>query len=190
MLKNLFIILSMVQIANAAGAEHGAHSNEIPSVIIWQVINLGILFAVIYKYTKQPIIDFFSGRQKDYLSQAEKYKAIYKDAEKEFLDIKHRLEVLNKTSDESINKAKQEALDMKKQMIQDADEMANKIKEEAKQAAKIEAQKVYQKLHDKIVTESIAAAKSVLSRDIGAQDHLKLQTDFNKNIEAVNPWVK
>lgn len=190
-LSILILVLSEVTLANeAAHGEHGAHSNEIPSVIIWQVINLGILFAIIYKYTKQPIIDFFTSRQKEYLAQAEKSQALFKDAEKEYLDIQHRLEALNSSSEDSINKAKQEALELKNQMIKDAEELAAKIKDEAKQAAKIESQKVYQKLHDKIVSEAITAAKNVLTRDIGAQDHQKLQSDFNKNIEAVHPWVK
>jgi F-type H+-transporting ATPase subunit b len=184
-LSILILVLSEVTLANEAA--HGAHSNEIPSVIIWQVINLGILFAIIYKYTKQPIVEFFSSRQKDYLAQAEKSQALFKDAEKQYLDIQHRLEVLNSSSEESINKAKQEALDLKNQMIKDAEELAARIKDEAKQAAKIESQKVYQKLHDKIVSEAIMAAKNVLTRDIGAQDHQKLQSDFNKNIEAVHP---
>lgn len=181
------LIVLLVQVSLASDAAHGAHSNEIPSIIIWQVINLGILFAIIYKYTKQPIVDFFGSRQKDYLAQAEKSQALFKDAEKEYLDIQHRLEALKSSTDDSIKKAQQEAIELKNQMIKDAEEMASRIKEEAKQTAKIESQKVYQKLHDKIVTEAITAARSVLTRDIGAQDHQKLQSDFNKNIEVVNP---
>lgn len=185
MYKIMVLFFMVVSLNVLAATGHGAGSNEIPSVIIWQVINLGILFAIIYKYTKQPIIDFFSNRQRDYLNQAEKSQAIYKDAEKEFLDIKHRLETLNSTSEESVKKAKQEALDMKMQMIKDAEDLAKKLKEDAELAVKIESQKLYQRLHDKVVRDAVVAAKNVLSRDIGIQDHQKLQAEFNKNIEVV-----
>lgn len=168
-------------------ASSGGHDNTIPSVIVWQVINLVILFFIIFKFAKQPVIDFFSTRQKDYLNQAEKYKALFKAAEGQYADIKARLETLEQTRNESIERAMREAKEMQNQMIKEANEVALRVKEEAAQTAKLEVQKLFQRLHNQLVTDAVLAAKHVLSTDIGSQDHGKLQTEFNKNIEAVNP---
>ncbi|MBN8535619.1 MAG: ATP synthase F0 subunit B [Deltaproteobacteria bacterium] len=185
--KSLGFYLFFLSGYSFAEANTGAHSNEIPSVILWQFFNLGVLFLIIYKYTKIPIKNYFDQKQKDYLSQAEKSKAIYLEAEKEYHDIKHRLEILQNSSDESIARARLEAMEMKKNIIKEAEESAHKIGLETLLSIKIEAQKAYQSVQKKLVLDSIVLAKGLLTKDIGAQDHLRLQSDFNKNIEATNP---
>ena len=171
-----------------AAAGHGeAHGNEIPTVIFWQVLNLAILFAILYKYLKQPTIDYFKNRQSDFLQQAEKYKALFAEAEKEYLDIQHRLELLGSTSDASIEKAHKEAAELKLQMLAEAREVAQRLKREALESAKLESQRAYQKIHNQMARDAVALARNVMSKDIGAQDHQKLQSEFNKNLEAVNP---
>ncbi len=186
-IKSLAFYLFFLGGHSFAEANSGAHSNEIPSVIVWQFFNLGVLFLIIYKYTKLPIKNYFNQKQKDYLSQAEKSKAIYLEAEKEYHDIKHRLESLQSSSDESIARARQEAMEMKKNIIKEAEESAHKIGLEALLSIKIEVQKAYQSVQKSLVMDSIVLAKGLLTKDIGAQDHLRLQSDFNKNIEATIP---
>jgi F0F1-type ATP synthase membrane subunit b/b' len=86
-----------------AADAHGAHSNEIPEMVKWQVLNLVILGALLYKFGKQPIVDFFQNRQADYLKQAEKSKALFQEAEKEYHDIESRLKTLKATAGDSID---------------------------------------------------------------------------------------
>jgi F-type H+-transporting ATPase subunit b len=183
-LPSLLLFLTAV----AAGAEsaHGAHSNEIPRYVVWQVINLLILGAILYKYGKTPIREFFANRQSEYLKQAEKSRAIFQEAEKEYADVKIRLETLNSTADNSIEKAKKDAEDVKKQMIADAKLAATRLKEEAQATAKMESQKTTLKAKNDIVLQALAGARHVLTSDIATQDHQRLQSDFNKNIEAVS----
>lgn len=183
----LFLVLLINISSRAASEAHGAHSNEIPGYVLWQVINLVILGAILYKYGKQPVRDFFNARQSTYLKEAEKSRAIFAEAEKEYADIQVRLETLISKADESISQAKIDAEEMKKQMISDARTVAARIKEEALIAAKLEGQKTTIKAKNDIVLQALMNARSVLTKDIGGQDHQKLQSDFNKNIEAVSP---
>lgn len=170
-----------------AADAHGAHSNEIPGMVKWQVINLAILGALLYKYARQPIADFFQQRQVDYIKQAEKSKVLFQEAEKEYADVKSRLENLNATASGSIEKAKKEAEDFRKQIVADALVAATRIRDEAQVTARIEGQKTTQKAKHEFVAQALATARQVLTTDIGGQDHQKLQSDFNQNIEAVSP---
>ncbi len=172
----------------AQAEEHGGtHSNEIPGYVLWQVINLTILAVALYKYGKDPIKDYFMNRQAEYLKQAEKSRAIFLEAEKEYADVKVRLETLSSTADTSIEKAKQDADEQKKQMIADARAAAVRLKEEAQLAAKLEAHRDTVRAKNEIVLQALSGARHVLTTDIGGQDHQRLQSDFNKNIETVSP---
>ncbi len=172
--------------ARAAETGHNAHSNEIPGTVKWQVINLAILAVILYKYGKQPIKDFFLARQTDYLKQAEKSKAIFQEAEKEYADVKKRLEDLNSTAESSVERAKKDAQDQKKQIVAEAQVAATKVKDEAQNNAKLESQRATLKVKNDIVLQALANARQMLTTDIAGQDHQKLQADFSKNIEAVN----
>lgn len=181
------LILTLASASALAEAAHGAHSNEIPKFVIWQVINLIILGAILYKVGRKPLQGFFNARQTDYLKQAEKSRMIFQEAEKEYADVKTRLETLTSTADSSIEKAKRDAEDVRKQMIADAKLLATRIKDEAQTTAKIEAQKTTARAKNNIVLQALAGARQVLTTDIAGQDHQRLQSDFNKNIEAVSP---
>lgn len=179
------ILIFTTFIANALYASEGHIDNEgVPSYVLWQAVNLIILFSILFYYSKEGIVKFFAKKRNEYLKQAQKSQAIFQDAEKQYLDIKHRLEVLNQTESESIEKAKRDALELMAQMIEEATLLAGRIKEEANSAAKLETQKAIQKLKTNIINKSFSQSKSVLSKDIGTQDHQKLQTDFANNIQA------
>lgn len=181
------IFISFVSYMVLAADGHGAHSNEIPSMVKWQVINLAILAVILYKVGKTPIVEFFKNRQAEYLKQAEKSKALFQDAEKEYADIQQRLNTLNSTAAESIEKAKRDAEGVRGQMIADARLTAARIKEDAQATARLEAQKTTLRAKQEIVLQALNSARQVLTTDIGSQDHQKLQSDFNNNIEAVSP---
>lgn len=183
----LALLVTLTSYIALAADAHGAHSNEIPSMVKWQVVNLAILAIILYKYGKQPLVDFFQARQVNYLKQAEKSKALFQEAEKEYQDIEGRLKTLNATAASSIEKAKSEAEVLRKQILADAQSAAARIKEDAHATAKLEGQKTTLKARQDIVLQAVTTARQVLTTDIGSQDHQKLQSEFNKNIEAVNP---
>ncbi len=182
----LFVLVSLSSYIAFAADAHGAHSNEIPAMVKWQVFNLAVLAIILYKVGKTPIAEFFKARQTDYLKQAEKSKAMFQEAEKEYADIQQRLQTLTSTASESVEKAKRDADATRKQMVADAQATATRIKDEAQTTARLEDQKTTLKAKQDIVNQALAQARQVLTTDIASQDHQKLQSDFNKNIEAVS----
>lgn len=187
MQKLLFITTTLVAvIANAASDAH--HGGGIPVATIgWQVFNLTIVFGIIYYFTRKTIPEIFRQRQETYLHSAKKAEQAKLEAEKQYNEIKHRLENLQSTKEESLARATAEAADLKRQILKEAQDQTKRIKDEASVTVKIELQKAKRDLHEKFVKESVGMARQVLSKDIGSSDHQKLQSEFARNIEAVSP---
>ena len=114
--------------------------------------------------------------------QAKKSQAVKVEAEAQYADIKNRLDQLTLTADESVQRAKAEAADMRKQMLADAEAIAKRLKDDAQKTAEIEASKAMNKLRDQLVADSLQAASVLLSKDISEADHKKLQSNFSKEI--------
>jgi F-type H+-transporting ATPase subunit b len=133
------------------------------------------------------IVKMYADRKQNYLAAAAKSKAAREEAEREFVEVKHKLDQLEASADESLSRAKAEAADMKHQLIRDAQDMASRIKHEAEETAKIEVIKAQTHLREQLLKDAIDAAKTVLSKDIGSADHQKLQSEFVNKVQAVNP---
>ncbi|WP_413583025.1 ATP synthase F0 subunit B [Bdellovibrio sp. HCB288] len=184
-LVNLLIILAPA-IVFAAGAEHGDghHAIEIPKVTIYQAINIIILFAGIVYFTKDSIVSFFGGRKSAYLEAAQKSAFAREQAEREFVDIKSKLANLNSTRQEQLAKAQAHANDLKNQIIEEANSVSKRIKDEAELTAKLETQRAQKELRTQLLADSVEAARIVLTKDIGAADQQKLQNEFINHIEV------
>ncbi len=176
--------------ATFAAGGHGEHESgpiEVPRVVLYQAINVAILFGGIFYILRGTVVKFYSSRKTGYLAAAQKSQAAREAAEKQFVDIKHKLDQLEASQDDSLARAKAEANDMKLSLIKEAQEQAARIKNEAEQTAKIEIQKAHTHLREQLLKDSLAAAKAVLSKDIGSADHQKLQSEFVNKVQAVNP---
>ncbi len=164
-----------------------AHGNEIPSVTLWQIVNLAILFTALIYLLKDSVRNQFASKRSTFLAEAEKSKAAQHEAEKTYLEIKIKLEEFNSSVEASLARARKEAQDLGQQIIADAKAQALRIDEEATNSNKNENLKAQLRLHSQVVSDVIGMARSVLSKDIGSSDHQKLQNDFSKNIQAVSP---
>lgn len=190
-MKHLGLIsLILVFGASLAFAQegHGEHDAGIPwKTIGWQVFNLTILFAGLIYFIKDNVRTFFAGRKDTFVEQAKKSQAARAEAEKQYLEIQHKIEHLEATREESLSRAQAEAADLRKSLIKEAEEMAVRIRNEAQVTAKVETAKAKKELHEQFVRETVAAARGVLTKDIGAADHQKLQGDFVSKVEGVRP---
>lgn len=180
------LVLTLPFLALAAGGEHGVHQDAgVPRVVLYQLINVVILFAGIIYYTKDKIVALFTQRRADYLAAAEKSASARQQAEREFQDIKTKIQQLEATRAETIAKANSHAKEIQQQISAEADAVASRIREEAKLTVQIETQKAQRDLRQQLIRDSLEAARSVLTKDISSPDHQKLQGDFAQNIGGV-----
>lgn len=181
-LLSIFVLLSPLFVM--AAGDH--HAEGVPKVVIYQLINVLILFGGLIYFTKDAIITFFSGRKATYLEAAQKSALAREEAEKQFIDIKQRLEQLISTRADAVKKAEMHAEDLKRQILVDANEVTKRIRDEAELTAKLEVRRAQNELRESLVHDSVEAARMVLTKDLGASDQQKLQNDFINNIEVVS----
>lgn len=183
-----FVAATLILLAEVARAAAGEHGEGIPTKeIFWQIFNLSILLGALTYFLRQPVKNYFAQRRAGFLSAAEKSQTARKQAEAQYLEIKRTLDRLESTREESLQRAQAEAADLRKQMIKDAEEMAARIRKEAETTAAVEVARARAELHTQFVQDAVAGAREVLTKDIGGQDQQKLQADFLKNIQSVNP---
>lgn len=175
----LVLISLFPGLALAAGGHHG---EGVPKVVIYQVINVVILFGGIIYFTKDSVIAFFKDRSSQYLEAAQKSAFAREQAEREFVDIKNKLAQLDATRTESLKKAQAHAEDMKKQILDEAQVVSNRIKEDAKLTAKLEVERAQRDLRQQLLKDSVEAARVVLTKDLGSADQQKLQKDFINHV--------
>jgi F-type H+-transporting ATPase subunit b len=185
LILNLFVFI-LPTLVFASSPEHGSghHPIEVPTSVIYQAINLGILIFILIYFTKSEVVNFFVGRKTAYLQAAQKAAFAREHAEREFEELKNKIAQLDKTRQEQLNKAKAHADDLKMQIVEEADQVSKRIQSEAEITAKLEIQRAQNELRNQLLSDSINAAHNVLSKDIGAGDQQKLQNEFIKNIEV------
>lgn len=177
---NLFVFLVPAFAIAAGGGEH--HDVEVPKVVIYQAINVAILAVGLIYFTKDAIVQFFSTRASTYIEAAQKSAFAREQAEKEFTEIKSKLAALDSTREESLRKAKAHAEELKTQVMSEASEVTKRIREDAELTAKLEIQRAQKELRAQLLTDSVQAARVVLTKDLGSSDQQKLQKDFINNI--------
>lgn len=188
MKKNIIFSLAMVLLPIVSVAASGGHQGEVPyRTIFWQCVNLTILFGALTYFFRAKAIHFFKSRRETYMQEAQKSHQMRDAAEKSLEKIKHDLQKLDESYSESIARAEAEASELRSQMINEAKQNAIKIKEESEETIRIETQNAQRDIKHKFVSEAVGMARQVLSKDIASSDHHKLQSDFARNIQAVNP---
>lgn len=188
MKMSLALLLALLPTAVfAAAAEHGGgHQAEgIPTVVIYQIINLTILIAGLIYFTKDGVIQYFSGRRMDYVSAAKKSAIAREEAEKQFLNIKNRIADLDKTEADVLAKARAHAEEIKSQILAESEEVSTRIRSEAALTAQLETKKAQKELREQLLKDSVSAARVALTKDLSNSDHQKLQNDFINSIEVV-----
>lgn len=178
----LLLLLSSVQVLAAGGAHHG---EGIPTIVYWQAANLIIIFVALAYFAGPKIKETFRQRNAEFLASAEKSQSIQREAEKKLEDIKNRLSLLEKTSGESIARARAEAADLRQQIISEGQQAAEKIKKEAQAVAQAEIQNAQRSLHAQVVKDSLRMAQDILKKDVGQGDQQRLQEQFGKQIEGI-----
>jgi len=182
----LFAICFLLSLVTFA-SEHGHGHNEIVipiKTVMWQSLNLVVLFLALGFVLRKTIRSFFAGRQDTFLQQAAKAKTAREAAEKQYLDILHKIKEIGANQNLELDQVRKEAAALKIQMIKEAQEVAERIKKEASSTVALELQRAQQQIKEAILKESLKIARSEMSRDLASGDYQKLNTDFVSNLEV------
>jgi F-type H+-transporting ATPase subunit b len=181
----LALFFSTLAQASAGEGPHGTDHGGIPTVVFYQAINVSIIIAVGVYLGRQKIVDFFHNKRNEFLQAQEKAQGILRLAEQEHHEVKTRLDKLKVTREESLSKAKADAVDLKRQILRDAESLAKKLKDEAILSSKIEIERAKHQLKEQLIREAFELSKKDLSSKATSDDQKKLQEDFISKVQVV-----
>lgn len=155
----VLVVTLAAQLAFAAGGGHGEAHDAIPvTAILWQLLNVAMLFAGIIYFARKPIIGFFKDMKKNHLETATKSQGLKQQAEREFNSLQKSLDKLKNGAADSIQRAKADALDLRNSIEQEARDLSARVKSEAEKTVITETQKLERELRATLITEATQAA--------------------------------
>lgn len=181
----LGIFFANLGMASTSHGGQGADHSGVPIVVLYQAINVAIIFFGAFYFGRKKVSAFFVEKRKLFLDAQERAKSALRVAELEHHEVKTRLDKLKVTRSESLAKAKTDANDMRERILQDAHTLATKLKDEALLAAKIEVQRAKHQLKEQLVREAFETSKKDLSLKATSDDQKKLQEDFISKVQVV-----
>lgn len=172
-------------LASSEAGGHGAEHSGVPVVVLYQAINVAIILGAGIYFGKQKVVEFFLHKRTSFLQAQEKAQGVLRQAEHEHHEVKTRLDKLKVTREESISKAKADAIDLRKQIVKDAQVLAKKLQDEALLSAKIEVERAKHHLKEQLIKEAFELSKKDLSSKATSDDQKKLQEDFISKVQVV-----
>lgn len=181
---NPFLFTCLAMASSEAG--HGVdHESGVPKVVYFQAINvLIILFAAVF-YGRKPVFSYFQSKKAKFIEDQDRAQSFYKRAEQEFNEVKTRLDKLKVTREDALAKAKADALDLQKKLVNDGEALAKKTKDEAFLTSKMEVERAKQYLKAKLIADAFELSKRDLSAKATSADQKKLQEDFISKVQVV-----
>ncbi len=146
-------------------------------MLIWQVINFGVLFLILSKLLYKPLQKSIHDRGKKIsagLREAEQLKKKSKEMEDEF---KREMSLQRKDIDEMHEKAKAANEKLRAELRIQAEEESKRIVEEARQSAKEEKKEIMVELETEVKKMAIALAGKVLEKEIDEEKEKELMKE-------------
>lgn len=188
-MKRVTILLNLLFFFSAAWASsegHGGGEHEIPWAALYpQFLNFTAVIVLIVTFGRKKIAAHFHGRKAMYADLVTRSELAKNQAEDQKQKIVERLTKLDQTTSDSIQRAKAEASDLKRNIIRDAQEIAARLERDAVRFSQFELDRAKTELRNEIISQAFDGAESILSKDVNAGKHKQLQSEFTAKIKVV-----
>lgn len=154
-------------------------------ILIWQAVNFGVLFAVLWLVFYKPVRKIMAERERkisESLKEAESLRKKSAEMEKEF---KSKMTAERQELEEIHKRALAEQERLKKEMKNQASLEAERIIAEAKKLAAEERQTVVSALEKDIRVLSVAVASRILEKEIDEKSQKKLIDEALKELREI-----
>jgi F-type H+-transporting ATPase subunit b len=174
---------------SALAQDHGGAEHEGPVEIPWglivkQVVNVAVISGVLVYFLRAQIKAFFKNRAESFEKLLVLAKKVKEDAELEKKDISARLERLAASANDSVEKSKREAADLKVKLQAEAEALAKQIREEAAKTVDREIQKARQELREELLSQAMTTTRETMKTSVKETDQTRLQNEFVEKIQV------
>jgi F-type H+-transporting ATPase subunit b len=149
-----------------------------PGLIIWTLVSFFILLILLKKVAFPPILKGMKKREETIKQQLEEAQKAKKEAENLLGDYKRQLAEARSEAQKIINEGKSLGENMRKEIVQKAQEESNQIVKRAQEEIELQKQKAILELQEKIADLSIMAATKIINKSLNTEDNRRLVEEY------------
>jgi F-type H+-transporting ATPase subunit b len=180
----LFLILTSMGYASGGG--EGSHEGSKWFDFFWKTLDFVVLVGFLYWLMAAKIKDFFAGRRQDIKDSLEKTVQQKADAESKFREYSEKIDKASAEIDGIFEMIKAQGVAEKQKIIEDAEKIARKMKEDAQMRTQQELKKASDQLRAEAVQLSVEMAEEILKRNITTQDHEAMVKEYMEKVVNKN----
>ena len=175
-LLSLLIVLFSVCMVYASGGGEGEGS--LWKGFAFKTLNAAIIIGLLVWMLAPKIKDFFSGRRQEIKESLETTAVQKADAEKQYREYAEKIDKASLEIDGIFEMIKAQGVVEKQKIIEDANKVALKMKEDAQARLEQELKKASGQLRTEAVALSVQMAEEILRKNITAQDHETMVKEY------------
>jgi len=184
---SLLIVLVSVCMAYASGGGegHGDGGSQLKG-LIFKTINSAIIIGFLAWMLAPKIKSFFAGRRQEIKESLESTATQKVDAEKQYREYAEKIDKASLEIDGIFDMIKAQGVVEKQKIIEDANKVAQKMKEDAQARLEQELKKASGQLRTEAVALSVQMAEEILKKNITAQDHEAMVKEYMDKVVNKN----
>ena len=175
-LLSLLIVLFSVCMVYASGGGEGEGS--LWKGFAFKTLNAVIIIGLLVWMLAPKIKDFFAGRRQEIKESLETTAVQKADAEKQYREYAEKIDKASLEIDGIFEMIKAQGVVEKQKIIEDANKVAEKMKEDAQARLEQELKKASGQLRSEAVALSVQMAEEILRKNITAQDHETMVKEY------------
>jgi len=175
-LLSLLIVLFSVCLVYASGGGEGEGS--LWKGFAFKTLNAVIIIGLLVWMLAPKIKDFFAGRRQEIKESLETTAVQKADAEKQYREYAEKIDKASLEIDGIFEMIKAQGVVEKQKIIEDANKVAEKMKEDAQARLEQELKKASGQLRNEAVALSVQMAEEILRKNITAQDHETMVKEY------------
>lgn len=146
-------------------------------ILLWQIINFGLLFAVLWYFLYKPIKKVMAERESKISESLNKAQELEEKSQALEKNLKNTMAQQRKELEDMHTKALAQQEKVKKELKMRAEEEAKKIVEEARSIIAQEKQNMFVVLESEIKHVAIALAEKILEKEIDEKAQKKMMEE-------------
>ena len=177
---NVLLIISIFLIGHAVAAE----DLLTPKALFWKGVNTLLMLIILYLVAWKFIKKFFIDRRENIKNIVEEAKKARDDSRKALEEANQKLEEAKYKLEESLKIAEETAKLEREQALKEAQEIADRIKKQAKETVEIEIKRGEQELKKYAVQKALEISQQLLKENINPEVNKVILKETLKKLEA------
>ena len=174
----------------ASGEHGGGHAAPMITPeklkdLFWRTANFIALVIILVKFLAKPIANGLSGRRRGIQEELEALEAKRDEAERSYKEFEARLAGMEKEMESVVEKAVAMAQDEKARILNEAEQAAQEIKNQAEAAVQAAIVDAKRKLQDEVAEQAAAMAEELIVKNLTPQDQVAITEQYLDRVGAV-----